>query len=120
MASYTQRDVLQPHVTLLPDTEVTDVTEDKVLEDGEEGEQERMKWSRKREYMLSVIGYCVGLGNFWRFPYMCNRNGGGKEGHSLLSFALFAWSVKCSPAWTFINTNDILVPVATDNKHTSE
>ena len=79
MASYTQTDVLQPHVTLLPDTETTDVTKVGDGEDGEEGEQERKKWSRKTEYMLSVIGYCVGLGNLLRFPYMCNRNGGGKH-----------------------------------------
>ncbi|XP_070201024.1 sodium- and chloride-dependent glycine transporter 2-like [Littorina saxatilis] len=38
---------------------------------------ERHQWSSKREYMLSAIGFCVGVGNIWRFPYMCTRNGGG-------------------------------------------
>ncbi|XP_035824773.1 sodium- and chloride-dependent betaine transporter [Aplysia californica] len=37
----------------------------------------RDKWGRKAEYVLSMIGYCVGLGNVWRFPYVCIRNGGG-------------------------------------------
>ncbi|XP_052094516.1 sodium- and chloride-dependent glycine transporter 1-like [Mytilus californianus] len=38
---------------------------------------ERGVWSRKIEYLLSVLGYIVGLGNLWRFPYICLRNGGG-------------------------------------------
>lgn len=41
-------------------------------------EYERETWSRKIEYMLSMIGYSVGLGNIWRFSYICLRNGGGK------------------------------------------
>lgn len=39
---------------------------------------ERGKWNNKIEYSLSIIGYLVGLGNLWRFPYICMRNGGGK------------------------------------------
>jgi len=40
-------------------------------------EVERGNWSRKSEYILSMIGYAVGLGNVWRFPYLAFENGGG-------------------------------------------
>jgi SNF family Na+-dependent transporter len=37
----------------------------------------RDQWTNKFEYMLSVIGYVVDLGNCVRFPYITYKNGGG-------------------------------------------
>lgn len=37
----------------------------------------RGNWALKADYMLSVIGFTVGLGNLWRFPYLVYKNGGG-------------------------------------------
>ncbi|KAK1901292.1 Sodium-dependent neutral amino acid transporter SLC6A17 [Dissostichus eleginoides] len=37
----------------------------------------RPTWNSKLQYILAQVGFSVGLGNVWRFPYLCQKNGGG-------------------------------------------
>ncbi|XP_068191552.1 sodium- and chloride-dependent GABA transporter 3-like [Antennarius striatus] len=56
-------------------------------EDRQRRAEDRGQWASKTEYILVVAGQVVGVGNVWRFPYLCYKNGGGAF---LVPYGVFA------------------------------
>lgn len=77
---------------------------------------ERGQWNNKIEFMLSVAGEIIGLGNVWRFPYLCYKNGGG-ERLFIHSGSLTHFTYSCQslmelfpPSLTDVNKHPIYAP----------
>jgi len=46
--------------------------------DADEGRgKPRQRWAGSVTFVLAAIGSAIGLGNFWRFPYLTWKWGGG-------------------------------------------
>lgn len=47
----------------------------RIFADSDQG-KDRARWMNRATFIIATVGYCVGLGNFWRFPYLCFKWGG--------------------------------------------
>lgn len=50
----------------------------------EEHRIQSSSWSNELDLIVNCIGYSVGLGNLWRFPFVAYKNGGGEMKNILL------------------------------------
>lgn len=94
--------------------------------------EERDQWGSRLGFIASTVGAAVGLGNFWRFPFMAYENGGGAFllpyfvalltagvplmvlefgfGHKMRTAAISAFG-KVSKRWEWIGWWQIMIPV---------
>lgn len=65
--------------TLLDDDDLSSCSSftGSVSESGMHYRPRRDHWANKLQFTLACVAYSVGIGNLWRFPYLCYKSGGG-------------------------------------------
>lgn len=56
------------------------------VDDKSTSQETRETWSKKFDFLMSIIGFSVDLASIWRFPYLCFKNGGGISKYNFFNF----------------------------------
>ena len=72
-----------------------------VMQSGSTGLEQSAHWTSRIAFLLASVGFAVGLGNIWRFPYVTGENGGAAFVVVYL-FCVFAIGVPILMAELFI------------------
>ena len=58
-----------------------------------ENKTERLTWGSDREFIISLLGFSIGMGNLVRFSFLAYDNGGGNRIEYFISTFLFIYSL---------------------------
>ncbi|XP_039254935.2 sodium- and chloride-dependent GABA transporter 2-like [Styela clava] len=73
-----EMDNVSPESSFLSEKKINlDTSNNKSCTNATMSVQTRETWSNKAQSFCTVLGAIIGMGNLWRFPYICYKYGGG-------------------------------------------